>query len=295
MPSVFVLGRDYHLGDLLWLTAVLDTYRRRRQPSSVTVVCPDRGISRILENNPQIDHLIYGEYPLLRTLGADNRLEARVHDLRILPLALKMTFDWRRRAPWWYYRDLWLAPRGQWLATYLGVGEMSSYRPTIRLNDADRVVQSRLQKPYIALAPHTGQFTTPLVSHLWHALKSWPENKWIRLADELRDRGFEVVTLAAANQSTIHGTVPLLGLPIRQAAAIIDGATGLVTGESGLWFVAAAFATPFVVVPWWLPRSVDWPAPMGTPYRLVSRADASVDNVLNQLTGLLPLSGIDCG
>lgn len=292
MPSVFVLGRDYHLGDLLWLTAVLQTYRRQCRPSSVTIVCPDRPISRILENNPLIDRIVYGDARTFVTVTGASDLLLRVHDLRMLPIAAAMIRGWKRRTPWLYYRDLWLAPRGQWLATFLGLGEMRQYRPILRLCDADRVPAAQLPKPYVVLAPHTGQYAVPLVSHLWHTLKSWAEENWMRLAAELRRLGFEVVTLAARNQAPVPGTVSVLGLPIRQAAAVLEGATGLITGESGLWFVAAALGTPFVVVPWWLPRSVDWASHMGTPYCLVSRADASVEHVLYQLCRLLQPSAI---
>lgn len=59
---LFILGKDYHLGDLLWFTAVLAAYRRRARPARARVACPDRPISQILERHPLIDDLLlYGE------------------------------------------------------------------------------------------------------------------------------------------------------------------------------------------------------------------------------------------
>lgn len=46
---LFLIGQDYHLGDLLRSTAVLAEYRRQVRPDRLVVACPDRAISRILE------------------------------------------------------------------------------------------------------------------------------------------------------------------------------------------------------------------------------------------------------
>jgi hypothetical protein len=280
---VFLLGKDYHLGDLLWFTAVLDAYRRQRRPRSVSVVCPDRPISRILERNPLIDHLCLGELPPVWEHVGTRCGGRRVHDLRVLPLAMSMLRQWRRRRPWLYYRDLWLEPRGQWLATFLGLGKLVYAPPVLELGADDRSASTSLLRPYVVLAPHIGQYSLPLAGAVWRRIKGWPEARWARLARYLRTDGFEPVTLAAPGQTPIDGTHPLIGLPIRKAAGVIEGAAALITGESGLWFVAAATATPFVIVPWWLPRSVDWAAPTGVPYRLIYRDSASVSTVLENV------------
>ena len=91
------------------------------------------------------------------------------------------------------------------------------------------------------------------------------------------------MTLAATGQEPIAGSTGLIGLPIRQAAGVVEQARALVTVESGLWFVAAAFGTPFVISRWWLPRSVDWAAPMGVPYGLVYSDEKPVPAVLAHL------------
>jgi ADP-heptose:LPS heptosyltransferase len=91
------------------------------------------------------------------------------------------------------------------------------------------------------------------------------------------------MTLGAAGQEAIPGTTPLTGHPIRQVAGVIERAAALVTVESGLWFIAAGLATPFVITPWWLPRTVDWAAPMQTPHRLIDRDDDAADAVVSYL------------
>jgi hypothetical protein len=285
---LFILGDDYHLGDLLWFTTVLREYRRERHAASVWVACPDRPISRILEGNSLIDRLLYTSATRARAQFEQKPDSSMVvHDLRPIPVGRAMVRDWRFRLPWLYYRDLWFAPRGQWLATFLRLGTMREFRPILSLTNEDRRTARSLPPNVVALAPHVGSYALPLATFLWQRIKGWDRDHWTSLAGALRQQGFEPVTLAASGQAPIPGTIPLVGLPIRQAAGVIERAAALVTGESGLWFIAAATQTPFVIVPWWLPRSVDWPAPMGVPYRTVRRDRASVDTVLDQINGLL--------
>jgi len=42
-----------------------------------------------------------------------------------------------------------------------------------------------------------------------------------------------------------------------------------------------------VIVPWWLPRSVNWAAPMQVPHCLVYRQDATVQGVLARFRDLV--------
>jgi hypothetical protein len=285
--SVFLLGKDYHLGDLLWFTAVLRAYRDRFRPATVTVLCPDRPISRILERNPLIEHLRYGDLPpAAHSICAKPGSMVRRHDLRVVPLGFQMVQEWRRRPPWLYYRDLWLEPRGQWLATLLGLGTLGDGRPVLCLDGADRLAAREISHPYVVLAPHIGQYSFRLAGAFWRGVKGWPVSRWERLAHHLRVEGYEPVTLAAAGQPAIAGTHPLTGLRIRQAAGVIESASALVTGESGLWLVAAALNTPFIIVPWWLPKAVDWAAASGVRYRLVYRDSASVNMVLEHVREL---------
>lgn len=289
---LFLLGADYHLGDLMWLTAVLREYRRVLAPDLLALGCPDRPISRVLEQNPFIDELLYGD-PAQIFAQARVRLGRHlvVRDLRPLSFAKSMLQDWRRRPPWLYYRDLWLQERGQWLATFLNLGRMQQFRPVLRLVEADRAEANRLRRPYVVLAPHIGQYVWSALAAVWRRLKAWPWEHWQQLAQRLRREGFEPVTLAAGNQAGIPGTRPLLGLPIRQVAGVIEGAAALVSGESGLWFLAAACETPFVIVPWWLPRSVNWAAPMRVPHRLVYGHDAAVHLVFSKLSEMIVHDG----
>lgn len=303
---LFVVGRDYHLGDLLWLTAVLAQYRRQIKPSRLTVAAPDRAITRILEHSPVIDNLLYGEGPFVVPNARASRMAQQtetggpehetgeplvLHDLRALPLSMTMVRRWHHRLPWLYYRDLWLEPRGQWLATFLGLGPLRDFRPVIGLTEEDRAFARTLPSRYVTLAPHVGHYTLPFVNALWHRIKGWDRRNWIELAGAIRREGYEPVTLAGPGQEAIPGTRPLIGLPIRQVAGVIEGAAGLVTVESGLWFLAAARGTPFIIVPWWLPRSVDWPGPMRVPHRTIYRDHASTADVLASLRDLATETG----
>jgi len=284
--ATFIAGDDYHLGDLLWLTAVIAEYRMQRRPAEVQVSVPDRDVSRILENNPEIDTVDYGCHHSPRWSVGRRDPHAAIHDLRPMSLAVGMVRQWRRRAPWLYYRDLWLEPRGQWLATYLGLGRMHSYKPRLTLSEDDFRSARQFSGPYVVLAPHIGSYSLPLTGRLWRKLKGWEDGKWVELASRLRSMGLETLTLGGRDQTAVAGTVPVLGIPIRQAAGVISQAAAVVSGESGLWFVAAALDVPFVIVPWWLPRAVDWPAEMGARSRLVRKSEASVERVLGAMEDL---------
>lgn len=290
---LFLLGRDYHLGDLLWLTPVLAEYRRQIHPHRLLVGLPDRPMSAILERNPVIDELLPGDPDdVLSRVRERFGPDLVVHDLRMLPVAITMIREWSYHLPWLYYRDLWMQDRGQWLATYLHLGRLTDMRPILELDDRDLVVARTLPERTVVLAPHVGRYSIPLLEWMWHRVKGWPWPSWIELAARLRREGYEPVTLGASDQEPIPGTRALMGLPIRQAAGVIDRARALVSGESGLWFVAAARTTPFAIVPWWLPPSIDWPARMGVPYRLVSQENASVDTVfglVQELTRGVPV------
>lgn len=284
---LFVVGRDYHLGDLLWLTAVLAQYRRQVKPPRLIVGAPDRPITRILEHNPVVDALLYGEgRSLVPKARAALGQPLVLHDLRVLPLGIAMVRQWRHRLPWLYYRDLWLEGRGEWLATFLRLGPLRDFRPIVGLTEEDKAFAHTLPSRYVALAPHVGHYTLPFVNSFWHRIKGWDWRNWAELAGALQGAGYNPVTLAGPGQEAIPGTRPLIGLPIRQVAGVIEGAAALVTVESGLWFLAAASGTPFVIVPWWLPRSVDWPGPMQVPHRLTYRDRASTSDVLTSLREL---------
>jgi len=278
--SLFLLGKDYHLGDLLWLTAVIAEYRRQKEPATVIVGCPDRPVNRILERSPIIDEVIYGSaVSEIRRDVARRGGRLVVHDLRPNSLALAMLKDSRYRLPWLYYRDLWMQPRGQWLATHLRLGQLRDYRPVLQLADQDREMAAKLPKPYVLLAPHIGEYKLAATRALWRRIKGWEWANWIQLTEALQALGVNVMTLAAPDQTAVPGTRPLMGLPITQVAGLIEGAAAHISGESGLWFIAAAVDTPFIIVPWWLPRPVNWASPMGARHRLVYRDESTVENV----------------
>ncbi len=285
---LFIVGADYHLGDLLWFTAVLATFRDAVKPAHVQVALPDRAISHILEGHPLIDDLIlYEPKPWGAVVPPTDAARLVVHDLRPLPIAFAMLSQWQHRRPWLYGRDLWLEPRGQWLATYLRLGPMERTRPLLRVKEADRAAASGLPQRYVLLAPHIGAFRLPLLDRLWKRVKGWPSERWQELASRLRAAGYEPITLGAAGQPAVEGTRGLIGLPLRQVVGVVERASALVTVESGLWYIAAALARPVVIVPWWLPLGIDWVAPMRVPHRLVRHSEATVDTVMRRLGEVL--------
>src|SRR5581483_3107814 len=145
----------------------------------------------ILEHNPLIDELLYGAgQDILPRVRGRSLKGLVVHDLRILPIAATLVREWDYRLPWLYYRDLWLEPRGQWLATFLRLGRLHEVRPVLHLTDEDLSVARTLDAPYIVLAPHTGRYTLPILGTIWARAKGWGEARWARLAEALRKEGY---------------------------------------------------------------------------------------------------------
>jgi hypothetical protein len=251
---LFVFGHEHHLGDLVAGTTTIRAYRALRRPSRVAVVTPDRAYSRILERDPDIDDLLY--------VGDADLTDLQSKGSPVLPPA-DVVLDLSARSVMWLLRHrgplsrrlrllhtALLGTRGRVMAEAAGVPWPLDDRPIINLHTGDRAVAAQIPRPYVVLAPYAGRFHNRLAQALWQALKAWPMDRWRRLATLLRAGGYTVVTLGAEGEEAIPDTVAVIGQPIARAAGVVEGATALITVESGLWYLACALDVPFVVVPY---------------------------------------------
>ena len=66
--------------------------------------------------------------------------------------------------------------RGQWLATFLRLGRLPETRPVLRLTEDDRDTARALTRtaaaPLVALAPHSGRYTLPLLGAAWQRART---------------------------------------------------------------------------------------------------------------------------
>jgi ADP-heptose:LPS heptosyltransferase len=102
--------------------------------------------------------------------------------------------------------------------------------------------------------------------HLWpggrrRKLKEWPMDRWLRLVEEFARLGLDVEltgasadrsrndTLIASLPSSVRGFVKnAAGLSLRNSAAILSGATLVVSVDTGLMHMAAALGVPLVAL-----------------------------------------------
>jgi ADP-heptose:LPS heptosyltransferase len=110
-------------------------------------------------------------------------------------------------------------------------------------------------------------------------LKSWPVERWARLADALRAGGVDVVLVGAPDDGPLLSDIAarmrqcpqrLCGQPLAVSAAIYARCDLLVTVDSGAGHLAAAVGTPTVRLYGPAPASVFGPWPPNTKQRVLA-------------------------
>ena len=124
-----------------------------------------------------------------------------------------------------------------------------------------------LGKRVVAIHPNAGA-----------PLKSWPVERWARLADALHERGLEVVIVGAPDDATLLGSISarmrecasvLCGQSLEVSAAVYARCELVVTVDSGAGHLAAAAGTPTVRLYGPAPASVFGPWPPRSSQRVL--------------------------
>lgn len=288
MKAVF-LGLNA-LGDTLCTTPAIHEFRKQNPDATVIYVTQAAPFCRVLDNNPDIDLLLYSERLYFHGLPEPEKTNDW---LNTLPLDL-------REGGMLYRLDLKLVCNNhevfqhhiaEAFARLVGV-EIQSTRPLVYLSNSDRrAVDVFARRPYIVFSMHTVSNRDRQDGR--GKQKDWPPECWAQLAERLaaQDR-FDIFVIGAERDPMI--ALPhvrrLYGLPIRVVAALLERAACVVSVENGIGHLCAAVNAPLVHIysnmmpPGWAKPAIDTQAQVlyGDPL------DLTVDQVMEaceQFTG----------
>jgi len=246
------------LGDCLCTTPTVHAFRKMHPDAKLVYVVQNKPHCRVLEGNPDIDHVIYtDEFPVpdpgpsrrawLQNLGIDASADSELRHFDIHAL--------HRSHPAVFKDHL---SRG--FARMFAVS-IDSVRPVVTVDAAHRdAARALLNGRTIVFGMHT---TSPVVGKDREStLKDWVVERWLRLARELRTRGFDIIAVGSPNDQRLESRYlrNFYGLPILVTAALLAEAACVVTVESGLSHLCHAVDARMVLI---FSRDVplEWAAP----------------------------------
>lgn len=235
------------LGDILCTTPVIRAFRMKHPQAKIIYIAQSAGFTRVLDNNPDIDLVIYSDRLFLEASIPDQLKEW----LRSLPLNLQ-------EAATLYRLDLKLACTSEEafrehmsysFARLVGV-EIDSVRPIVVLTEDDRRGAAVFnERPYVVLSMHS--VSNPERSDSRGRKKEWPLENWKELVTRIASRNqFDIFAVGAENESPlpVPHTQSLYGLPIRVVAALLEKASCVVTLENGIAHLSSAVDAPMVEI-----------------------------------------------
>ena len=176
----------------------------------------------------------------------------------------------------------------------------SRFLPRVVLGEAERAAgRRRLAAAAVAppVAPAAGPERVAVLcpGATYGPAKRWPAERFAALARELGRTGVACVAAGSAAEAgavgpvaAAAGTLPLLGLSVREWAACLAAAALVITNDSGAAHVAAACGTPALVL--FGSTSPAWTRPLGPAHRCVSLGLACAPCFRREC----PLGHLDC-
>jgi ADP-heptose:LPS heptosyltransferase len=244
MRAVF-LGLNA-LGDTLCTTPAIRAFRRKYPDATIVYVTQSAPFCRVLDNNPDIDLLLYSERLYFNGLPEPEQMVPWLHTLPI---------DLRESASL-YRLDLRLACHtmeafqshiSETFARLIEV-ELESTRPLLFLDEHDRRGARVFgRRPYVVLSPHS--VSNPERADGRGKRKDWPMENWNELARRVHATGEFDIYLIGSERDTcidINHARRLHGLSIRTIAALLEQAACVFTVENGIAHLCAAVNAPTV-------------------------------------------------
>lgn len=264
-PKRILIIKPSALGDIVHTLPLLPLLRRRFPDATITwLVVP--AFASLLTDHPQVDEVMLFERKRWTSVFALSRaLREREFDL-VLDLQglfrsgflswmtrspMRVGFSYAREMAWWFYTaDIDTpTPERHAIERYLDVAEaLGCERGPVTfafgVTQADRSAVDALfdrSKPYAVLLPGTNWTT-----------KRWPAEHFGHLVDPLRSE-FSLTPVvaggsdAAALASKLSGALDLTNrTSLRQLVALLEGASLVITNDSGPMHIAAALGVPMV-------------------------------------------------
>jgi ADP-heptose:LPS heptosyltransferase len=277
------------LGDTLCTTPVLRAFRTQHPAALITYILQSATYCHVLDGNPDVDLVLYSEHLWLHGLSDFSLDWLRAQPLCIVEPAALFRFDINGVCAH-------AASFQEHIATgfskLLGI-PIASVRPVIAVNaDERRQAAILAPRPYAVLSAHTNAKPTP---EQGLGTKEWPFARWCALVNHLVSRrGLDVIAIGAERDPRLAcaGVRPLYGLPIKVVAALLEGASCVVTLENGIAHLCAAVDAPTLVlysnvVPLGWARAADSPRVRilhGDPLQMgVHRVCRAVDAILDDV------------
>ena len=284
MKKAFFIGCNA-LGDTLCSTPAVRAFRRANPDVFIAYIAQNATYCRVLDSNPDIDLVIYNEYLWLHGMEGFS-----IDWFHSLPVDIEETsllyhFDMNAvcSTEKSFHQHI-----AKGLAETVGI-PIQSVRPIVRITDEERRTARLLApRPYVIFSRHSN--ANPRFPD-GSGAKDWPDENWRKLAESLQRRGLDVVSVGAETDSRFESphARDLHGLPIKTLAALLEGASCLVTLENGIAHLAAAVDVPMVelyskIVP------LEWAYPAEMTHREViyeAPKSVSYDRVTNAVQNLL--------
>ncbi len=245
-----VIVRLRSLGDCVLTTPAVELLKRHRPDIAIAVVVEER-FRAIFENNPDIDAILPPQIGAVRGWNAHLCLNLHGGNRSMWLTALSGA---RIRAGFGHFRQGFAynlrIPRAQEI-----LGEERKVHTAEHLASAmfylgvpaSDVPRAKLVADRPAQGAGRVVVLHPVAAN---AGKTWPAERFVAVAEHLRDTGLEPVFIGAADDdlSRFAGFRVLAGAPLADVKSLLSGAVLFIGNDSGPAHMAAAFGLPVVVI-----------------------------------------------
>ncbi len=220
------------LGDTLCTTPAIRAYRKMHPDAHITYVVQNATFTRILENNPHIDLLIYSDFMYVNGMTKYSQ-----EWLYSLPL------DFTVPSTLYYFDINQVCTTKEAFQEHISTGfsrllniPIESIRPEVVITKQEYSrAMSIATRPYVVISMHSN--ANPMREDEKGGSKEWPLENWQTLCEYIRSSmGCEIISIGSEFDPQIKS--PLwknrYGLPINIVAALLQKAQCVITLENGI-------------------------------------------------------------
>lgn len=237
MQKAIFLGLNA-LGDTLCTTPAVHAFRRLHPETTIVYVTQAAPFCHVLDDNPDIDLLIYSEQMYHSGIPEQTAEWVRTLPVNLSGGANLYRLDLRFVCSTHEAFQQHISYR---FAELIGV-KIDSPKLFVRLNECHRRAASvLLPRPYVVFSMRS--VSNPERDDGRGRKKDWPMERWVELAARIRQASdFEVAVVGSERDErvSIPGAHMLYGLPIKVVAALLEQAACVVTLENGIGHLCAA-------------------------------------------------------
>jgi ADP-heptose:LPS heptosyltransferase len=275
------------LGDCVLSTPAVDLLKRYRPDLKIAVMVEDR-FRAIFEENPDLDEI----------------LPVQLGRLRAWKPHLCLNFHGGTRTAW-----LTAASGARFRAGFAHYRHIAAYN--LRIPTAQQILnvsrkvhtaehlasaifwlgvpKTEIPRAKLSVASITKQFGRPVLLHPVAATpeKTWPSERFLSLAGQLKNAGYEPIFIGAAsdNLSPFRAFRTISGAPLSDIKSLLATASLFIGNDSGPAHMAAAFGLPVVVI--FGPSDPEIWGPWRTASEVITTPDGIASVAVEQVLGAL--------